>query len=165
MGVKKSYQYLCGFLLSFYKKLSLQPKFAIDLNLETGSSEICLAGCEPYDITINNMKIGGNAQRYSKNTIFLHGTIPIKFNEELFTPLFINDSGVQNAASLCKLGVDKSYEELKEILIKSFCETFNCELFYDELLDIEKEDVKKLLEEKYNLKRWNIDGKINTKKA
>ena len=161
-GVKESYGYLCGFLLEFYKKLGLNADFAARSNQAIKMSSICLSGNESYDIIIQGRKIGGNAQKHGRDTLFQHGSIPLKFEKELLEPLFVYGSGIDEAASLSTLGIDKGHEELKEILLEAFCETFDAEMVFDSLTKQEMESAKKLLESKYSLKSWNIYAQKNS---
>lgn len=160
-GVKKSYSYLCSFLMDFYKTLGLVPLFASQTNISCQRDDICLAGNESYDIIINKRKIGGNAQRYTKDALFQHGSIPIKFDKELFKPLFLNQSGLESAATLSNEGIKNEKDELKEILKNSFCKSFKCELIEDKLSVEEMQKAQHLFETKYSLDSWNIDGKLN----
>lgn len=114
LSVKKSYELLCSFLLSFYKSLGLEPVYAKDLeSINLSKSDYCQKGYEPYDILIDGKKIGGNAQRRAKNTIFQHGSISI------------DNSTYSLGNSLEDLGVKISFEKAKELLVSSFEETFN----------------------------------------
>lgn len=158
-GIKESYNYLCKFLLNFYEKLNLTAEFASDLNLNIQSSDICLAGYEAYDIIIDEKKMGGNAQRYIKNTLLQHGTIPVRFDKEYFEPLFLQNSGLKYATSLRELGITMAYEDLTSLLIESFCETFNARLTLSQLNPFQEKYAKNLLRDKYTQKEWNIDGK------
>lgn len=160
-SVKENYIYICKFLINFYKKLGFMANFAYELNIKEKKSNICLAGKEAFDIVINNQKIGGNAQRYTKRVIFQHGTIPIDFNRELID-IFLEEFELNSITTLTKLGINLSYNELIELLIESFSETFGVEFIDDELSSSEKESIEKLLREKYTKEEWNRDGKVAT---
>ena len=112
-SVKESYEYLCSFLLNFYKKLGLHVKYAKDINVELSKSFFCQKGFEPYDMIIKNKKIGGNAQRRTKTTILQHGSIPLK-----------KDSREYAGYSLEEFGMNISQKESKELLKKSFEKSF-----------------------------------------
>lgn len=159
MGVKKSYSYLCSFILEFYKSLGVDATFALDSNVDCKKSEICLLGNESYDIIVEGKKLGGNAQRHTKKAIFQHGTIPLQYDDELFEAFFKKDSGIKNSATIYTLGVDKTKQELKEILIDSFVKSFECEVVVDMLSDNEMKKANELFEKKYSLDSWNINGK------
>lgn len=158
-GVKANYRYLCAFLLHLYEKLGLKACFVQELGLERKHSNICLAGHEPYDITIEGKKIGGNAQRYTRNVIFQHGSIPMRLNETAFDSLFLEESGMLSAASLQKCGVEISHEMLTELLIETFCETFEAEVVPSLLRPNEEQNAKELFEKKYTQEGWNIYAK------
>lgn len=157
-GVKESYHYLCGFLISLYKKLGYQADFASDLQLGEIRSDICLAGREAYDIVIKEKKIGGNAQRYTRHALFQHGSIPMHINESVFKSLFIEDAGLDKTTTLEKLGTVMSYEELSKLLQESFCETFNVKLVSDSLSITEEGHAKQLQNDKYSQEGWNLNA-------
>ena len=159
IGVKESYRYLCGFLIRLYENLGQNAMFASDTKLETGHSDICLAGNEAYDIVIKGRKMGGNAQRYSRNLLFQHGSIPIHLDEACFKPLFLEDSGLERAATLERLGSPVTRERLSELLVESFSETFDADVKVDNLRLSEERSARELLSDKYSQDRWNIDAK------
>jgi lipoate-protein ligase A len=158
-GVKESYRTLCAFLIRLYEKLGLKADFACDVDCETTHSDICLAANEAYDIMIEGRKSGGNAQRYTRKVLFQHGSIPVTLESETWDPIFLENSGVEESATLERLGKRVSYEELSESLKKAFCETFGATLTIDTLTPLEEERAKALLVDKYTQERWNIDGK------
>ncbi|MDP1784954.1 MAG: lipoate--protein ligase family protein, partial [Sulfuricurvum sp.] len=93
-GVKEGYHYLCGFLISLYKKLGHKAQFACDLQWDEIRSDICLAGTQAYDIVIEGKKMGGNAQRHTRHALFQHGSIPIRIDDSFFKPLFLEEAGL-----------------------------------------------------------------------
>ena len=114
LNVKESYELLCTFLLDFYTNLGLEPHYAKDLaSIELARSEFCQEGYEPYDIIISGKKIGGNAQRRTKEVIFQHGSINID-NTYPFMGTSLED-----------LDVKISYKQAQKKLIESFAEAFN----------------------------------------
>lgn len=157
-GVKESYHYLCGFLLRLYEKLGHHARFVRDSQCNEIKSDICLTGHEAYDIVINGEKMGGNAQRYTRNTLFQHGSIPMRLDEALFNPLFTGESGLERAATLERLGTFIEYEPLSLSVREAFCETFGVELLSESLRACEQERAKELLKDKYTQERWNYDG-------
>jgi lipoate-protein ligase A len=117
-SVKQSYEYICEFILNFYKNLGLNPNWAKDILPDSLShSSFCQEGFEPYDIIIEDKKIGGNAQKRTKNLILQHGSIPIK-----------TDKRKHAGHSLEELGVKLNAEKTKELLRKSFCDTYDIKL-------------------------------------
>ncbi len=95
MNVKKSYEYLCSFILEFYRSLGLKPVFAKDeKSIELQKSSFCQVGFEPYDIVINGKKIGGNAQKRSRDKLIQHGSIPLKKIEHPKGGCSLEDFGI-----------------------------------------------------------------------
>lgn len=154
-GVKENYRDLCGFLIGFYKKLGLNANFSYDLNMQSSKSNICLAANEAYDIIIKGSKIGGNAQRYTRLALLQHGSIPIRLDSMLFEDVFLEESGLQYAASLDKMGIDIEDKELTRLLRESFTQNLDVQLISDTLRPLEQKSIEELLRHKYSQKRWN----------
>lgn len=134
-SVKESYENICQFLLEFYKSLGLNPAFAKDLSIDLSKSNFCQVGFEAYDIIINNKKIGGNAQKRTKNMIFQHGSIPINKIE----------NKIEYGNSLNDFNINLNFEEAKEALIKAFNKTFDVNLKEDTLNIEEKKQLEDIL--------------------
>ena len=80
-----SYRQICAFLMYFYKTLGLNVCFALeadDFKSKSLPHRLCSASHEKFDIVIGGRKIGGNAQKRSRQVIFQHGSIPLKVNWE-----------------------------------------------------------------------------------
>lgn len=106
LNVKKSYEKICSFLLEFYKDLGLDIKYAKDdEHIVLSKSTYCQVGFEPYDIVCKGKKLGGNAQRRTKEVIFQHGSLPLK---------------------VADLDIDLTIKDAQEMLKKAFQRTFNC---------------------------------------
>jgi lipoate-protein ligase A len=139
LNVKQSYEKICTFLLCFYKKLGLDAQYAKDIpSIELSKSNFCQVGFEAYDIIVNGLKMGGNAQKRTKRMIFQHGSIPIE--------------SVQNKAewgnSLRDVGIEVSYDKAIKLMCESFEESFDATLVPSTLNSKEKEKLKELLEDK-----------------
>jgi lipoate-protein ligase A len=96
VSVKKSYEILCEFIMEFYRSLGLNPAFAKDLDdIKLSKSSFCQVGFEPYDIIIDGRKIGGNAQKRSRDKILQHGSIPYKKLEHPKGGYSLEDFGIR----------------------------------------------------------------------
>ncbi len=138
LSVKESYEKICTFLLNFYKNLGLDARYAKDCeDITLSKSEFCQVGFEAYDIIANGLKIGGNAQKRSKNMIFQHGSIP----------LYNMDDNTESGSSLKDLGIDISFNEAIEKLKFSFVDTFDVKLHESSLTPKEKIYLEQLLQE------------------
>lgn len=137
-SVKESYEHICSFLLNFYKSLGLDAKYAKDdENITLSKSNFCQVGYEAYDIVVNGIKIGGNAQKRSRNMIFQHGSIPI------------NEIANKKEAghSLIDLGIVLTYKETIDKLINAFKNTFDVVLEESELNELEEQNLEELQKE------------------
>ena len=113
-SVKESYEYICEFVLNFYKDLGFSPTWAKDILADSLSkSFFCQEGFEPYDIIINGKKIGGNAQKRTKDFILQHGSIPLR-----------KDDRQHSGTSLEEFGIKLDVREAKKMLARSFEKTF-----------------------------------------
>lgn len=138
LNVKQSYEKICTFLLGFYKKLGLDAAYAKDMNnIELSKSNFCQVGYEAYDIIVNGLKIGGNAQKRAKHMIFQHGSIPIKRVA----------NKPELGSSLPDVGIEIQYDEAIKLLCESFEESFDVKLVASSLNPKEKEKLNELLEE------------------
>lgn len=163
-SVKETYRAICGFIINFYTKLGFQPKYAAEdfaisekLGLRTS---LCFAGKEEYDITINSKKIGGNAQKRLKHTIFQHGSIPINFDSDIVKKYVKNipDDIKLKSTSLNELGVTKNIDELANILTKSFSESLQSSFSEYIITDSDGDFIKNIQKKKYENDKWNFRG-------
>lgn len=137
LSVKGSYEVICSFLLNFYNSLNLQASFAKDIEAITLSkSQFCQVGFEAYDIIVNGLKIGGNAQKRSKKFIFQHGSIPI---EPTLKQLEVGHS-------LTDVNIHLTYEEAIQRVSKAFEQSFDITLCNSDLNEDEKIYMHKILE-------------------
>ena len=141
LGVKESYERICSFLLVFYEELGLSAVFAKDKkDITLSHSSYCQVGFEPYDILINDKKIGGNAQRRMKDKIFQHGSIPLKSNDTYQQ---------MQGYNLQDFGISLSLEEATTKLTSAFCKSFAVSLVNSDFTEEEKQTINTLMKEKY----------------
>lgn len=141
LSIKESYEKICTFLLNFYKELGLNAKYAKDdESIELSKSPFCQVGFEAYDILIDSIKIGGNAQRRTKQVIFQHGSIPVE------------KASYKGKIGSClkDFAIELSYEEIEKRLKESFESTFEVELIDEPLTDEEELKLAELIKEKYD---------------
>ncbi len=149
-SVDDSYRHMNGFLLAFYRALGLPAAYAADTPLP-GASQLgertpfCFAGKERSDILIAGRKIGGNAQRRTRNALFQHGSIPLADR----VPVGIGfmrekPSGLDGSvADLSTLGVTLPRSELKDRLAAAFEATFGADLVPSELTSEENRETER----------------------
>lgn len=161
--VKKGFKILTEFLIKTYRDFGLNAGYAIsnfkkNLGIKT---QLCFAGKEEYDIVIDRKKIGGNAQKRSKDSIFQHGSIPLMIDFDLFNEVF-NKDFIPNKDSITWLKdyiLDQDIIKFKERLKYNFEQSLNIKLYNDNLT-FDEENLKNILiKEKYSNKEWNFYGK------
>lgn len=144
-SIKQSYEKLGSFLLYFYEKLGLKACYAKDLpELRLSKNPFCQVGFEAYDMLVNGVKMGGNAQRRTKKAVFQHGSIP------LFRPQNPLISQEKFGMSLEDLGLHVSFKETTAVLVQAFEECFSATLVPSTLSQSELAKKQRLMEEKYN---------------
>lgn len=163
-SIKDSFRVLTGFLLEFYRRLGLDPAYAADVapagKLLGERTAFCFAGRESYDILAGGRKIGGNAQRRLKGTIFQHGSIPLQ-NHAVSGLAYMRDQNptyVEGTASLAEFGVTFDRNSLENGIATAFSDYFGVTLQSDLLSEAECVDREKLLVSKYRSDRWNMEG-------
>lgn len=164
-SVKGAFRSLCGFLLLAYERLGLDASFAVDRHSGHGRlggrTPFCFAGKEEYDIVVGGRKVGGNAQRRVRETVFQHGSIPLENRVAMALP-FLRErpAGVEEGAvSLAELGVTLPVERLKEVLVAAFRENLGVAVEECGLTDVEAGRAEGLRREKYETEGWNREGK------
>ncbi|MDL1956364.1 MAG: lipoate--protein ligase family protein [Candidatus Desulfofervidus auxilii] len=159
-SVKEGFKKICSFLLNAYKKLGLNPHFAIEIKLPASEkSLLCFTSYEDYDIIINGKKLGGNAQKRKKDLIFQHGSIPLQLEiDDFFSFLRYKPEGLEEKVCSLEdvLGRKISFTEIENIIKTSFEETFSVRLVEGGLTFKEQELATKLREEKYKTLEWNL---------
>ena len=136
-GVKETYELICSFILEFYSSFGLKANFAKDIEeIILSKNAFCQVGFEAYDIIINGKKIGGNAQKRSKNVIFQHGSIPLKTIEK----------NERYGSSLEDFSINIDFNQAKEALEKAFIKTFNAQLIDSKLDENEQKIYNELYE-------------------
>lgn len=163
-SVKDSFRVLTAFLLGFYRALGLQADYAVDL-APAGSrlgqrTPLCFAGKESYDIMLQGRKIGGNAQRRSREIIFQHGSIPLQNRVgQGLQYLRIRPQGIEQATTcLVDEGITVACADLKQTLLQQFAGQLGALLQPGGLTGQEQALSEQLLTEKYGDDCWNLEG-------
>lgn len=162
--VKESFRFLTSFLLRFYERLGLHPRYAVDAvpnGARLGERHpFCFAGLESYDVLVGGRKIGGNAQRRLKEKIFQHGSVPLADRSSEGAGFLLHPEAARagEGGSLAGSGIDRPTEELKGIMVESFAEAIGGDVRRDRLNDRERTAVDRLVRQKYGADRWNLDG-------
>lgn len=163
-SIKESFRHLTSFLLHFYRELGLSADFAVDVSpagVKLGErTPFCFAGKESYDILISGRKIGGNAQRRTRQAIFQHGSIPLKNSlAQACSFLRHTPAGLaEGTISLAELGITTRGDVLNKQLIAAFRATVAASLTAETLTPQEASLAKRLRSEKYTKESWTVSG-------
>lgn len=157
-SVKEAFFHLTSFLLDFYRSLGLSPLYASE-HFRDGRplgerTPLCFAGTESCDILIRGKKIGGNAQRRLKETIFQHGSIPLEQMPEQGGTYLLEKRAdlAEKTTSLGDEGVRLSRHELAPLLARAFAERMGVFLQVDDLSVGEKKAAGDIMA------RWDSPG-------
>jgi lipoate-protein ligase A len=165
-SVKDSFRVLTGFLIDFYRTLDLNANYAVDTVSKTDRlgvrTAFCFAGKESFDILINGMKIGGNAQRRRKDVIFQHGSIPV-INRAKSGLQYMNDrfpGYAEKSVSLSDCGVCTDIATLKGMFTEAFERHLGVKTCMSCLSQGELHMAQELSVNKYASDRWNLQGEV-----
>ena len=167
VSIQESFRVLTRFLLLFYRRLGLEARFACDVAQVEGrlgvKTEFCYAGRERYDILIDGRKIGGNAQRRTRELIFQHGSIPLSSDVDRGLSYMRNAAPGCRArtTSLVECGIDAARTCLEMELIAAFEESSGADLRESVLATDEQSLFNCLKNKKYNSDNWNLTGGRN----
>ena len=160
-GVVESYKIIANALAISLKKIGIIASIReIDEKIKT---PICFNSSNWYELSANNKKISGSAQRRFEGKILQHGSILLGFDYKKNQLLFNSHNDLDRIESLKKRITSVKNELKKEIDTKKlkmalrygFEKNFNFKLVDDDLSKEESLLVKKLLEGKYSTDEWN----------
>lgn len=157
-GVKASYGRITSFLIEAYRTLGLEAGFAGDngaQDVRHKIAELCSSRHEEYDILIDGRKLGGSAQKRSKNIILQHGSIPLSFDRRRAKASLKHP--LPDAAALGSLLKRRIEEhEISEAVKTAFGSHF-CAGLLDSGLDRKEEQLALFLRNnKYSADDWNL---------
>lgn len=159
-SIKESYYIICSFLQAAFCELGLEAEAAgrKPLIAADEGSYVCFSAVGSSDISIQDRKIGGNAQRRRKNMVLQHGSIPFCFDKERLS-LFLKDTSFNsnNCSSLnALLKKELTFSDMEHILIDSFSRTFNKEPAVSSFSEDELALIDRLKKNKYLRDEWNL---------
>lgn len=160
--VAESYKIIANALVFALQKIGVKAQ--IKQQPEKVATPICFNSQNWYELTVNEKKISGSAQRRLQGKILQHGPILMDFDFEKNAVLFISNDSKELAENLRKkitsikheLGIDISYKEMVDAVKYGFQKNFKMNFFDDALTKEEIELSKKLRNEKYSLSSWNF---------
>lgn len=157
-NVKASYGKMTSFLIEAYRTLGLEAAFAGDSDLQDARhkiAELCSSRNEEFDILVGGRKLGGSAQKRSKNIILQHGSIPLRFDHRRAAAFLRHPlPDVADLSSLLKRHI--TFREVSEAVASAFTSHFSAGLL-DSGLDRNEEQLALILKNnKYATEDWNL---------
>ncbi len=164
LGVKPSFERLCGFLLDTWRRLGWDADFAKDRIVDATSlgryAPACFAGSEEYDILVAGKKLGGNAQRRDRKGIFQHGSLPLELDwaqlRALFREGYRPDPALTTDLRSC--GWSGSALDLIPLLADSFQTRMAVEWRESGLSEDESARAATLTQEQFASENWTENG-------
>jgi len=160
-SIKESYKKISEFLINAFRLLGLNAEHSFKAPMrQVSNMGFCCQEHEAYDITVNEKKLGGNAQRRRRDVIFQHGFLPLNDNFKRGFAVSGNNK-LEINKSFTSLGEALKrpikYIEIKELLKKSFKDTFRANLEKSFFTKEERRSMDELAEFKYSKSKWNIE--------
>lgn len=161
ISIKETYRHIGSFLLAAYRNLGLKAEYPAGSS-DFSFSPYCFLGREKYDILIYGKKIGGNAQKRTRDIIFQHGSVPFNLSgiEKYFTSDIICTGG--RITDIHSLNKDISYYDLKNSIIDSFKKIIAEELIPDQICPKEQKTVTQLIQHRYSDLSENFSDSRNS---
>ena len=168
-SVLESYQHLAQALVLALHMLGLQPQSDADPKVAPGSDPkgaVCFDVPSPYEITVDQKKLVGSAQRRSQQGVLQHGTLPLTGDLRRITQgLCFPDSASRQQAAVrllerattveTVLGIAPSWDEAATAFADAFQQALNLRLSAQELSQSELRRAEQLVREKYTHPAWN----------
>ena len=161
--INESYKIIANALVIALKRLGIHSE--IKKVPERIDTPICFNSSNWYELTINNKKISGSAQRRFNGKVLQHGSLLIDFDYNKNDSIFNSNNNFDNIenlknriTSLKNESKNKkiSHNDLKVSIKNGFKDNFNFEMIDDSLTSEEIKLVEKLREEKYSADEWNF---------
>ncbi|MFW6048306.1 MAG: lipoate--protein ligase family protein [Candidatus Natronoplasma sp.] len=141
----KRYEKVCGHITTALQNMGVDAKFE-----------------KPNSVSASGLKISGSAQKVTRKSVLLHGTILYTPNkEEMFSVLNTSDpcddryiksniTPVAGVKEIIDISFQKFYDKIKEEFLK------DKQYFTKYVTEEELEEADKLAEEKYKKNSWNL---------
>lgn len=158
----ESYKKISEGIINSLVDLGLNPEMKKE-NIKKLDSSNCFNQPSYYELTINNKKFVGSAQKRKDGKILQHGSILLDVDIKKMCSLFMANSEkfieeTKNRVTSInnELGNNVTYNQLGNSLRKGFRKTFNAKITNSELTADEIRLAKKLEKVKYSTNEWNL---------
>lgn len=166
--VNEAYYVLSQGILAGYKHLGIDAEFAIpEEKMRKERTAVCFEKPAIYEMIVDNKKISGNAQTRKDGVLLQHGSIPIRFDEEMLFDLFRFSSEEkrirqrnrfkEKATSIrAILGSEPTYEALCKAFLHGFSDALQVAFTPMELSEDQWAFIYDLANKKYKQDNWNL---------
>jgi lipoyl(octanoyl) transferase len=171
--VTEAYRVISQGLLEGFRNLNLQAEFSIPRSkeekdrLKRPRSAVCFDAPSWYEMIVEGRKVAGSAQTRQKGVILQHGSIIRSVDVDKLFDVFLYKSDRvrermqkgfhKKAAAINELTeAPVSMNDIKQAFRKGFEKGLNIHLKEYALEDGQKEQVKDLMEKKYDSEAWNF---------
>jgi len=161
LEVNESYRVIAKALVIAFNKLGIKAEIKkVPERIETPN---CFNSSNWYELSVNQRKISGSAQRRVDGRVLQHGSILIDIDFNKNSSIFKTDNNFDNIENLkntitsLKRESNKiiNHNMLKESIKFGFQENFNFDIIDDSLTNDELKLIDILKEEKYSKDDWN----------
>ena len=160
--ILESYKQISEGIVNGLVELGINPEMRKEVDKKLQSSN-CFHVPSYYELTINNKKFVGSAQKRQNGKILQHGSILIDADYDLMCSLFSQNSEnfleetKKRVTSISnELGKKITYQQLGTFLKSGFSKAFKAEMYESQLTHEESQLAKKLVREKYATDAWNL---------
>lgn len=158
-GIFDSYKKISAALRLALAKIGLAPTVKMERKTPNNYSPLCFQSTSYGEITINDRKVLGSAQKRWPDGLLQQGSIPYSFEESLIQKIFKfhdMESVKTKMTGLKNVIPELKDEEFREVIKVSFEETFDIEFIQDVPLEEEGDLALRLESEKYLSSEWNL---------
>jgi len=171
-GLLDSYKKMSKAFCLAFSKIGLTPEVKLlketrhtSLITRHSRSPLCFQSASYGEITINNMKIVGSAQKRWTDGLLQQGSIPYIIDRDEMVKIFRLNSSHESMEAL--IGLNElipglNPDDLKNIIKIAFEETFDIKLIPSSLFQVQEETslAEELEAHKYLSHQWNFNRRI-----
>ena len=158
-----TYRVVSACIVEALRRLGLTPEIAFEGRTAAGTplEGYCFAAPSRYELLVGGRKICGSAQVRARGTFLQHGSLLADLDPmRIASVMGVSVDGVTKTTTALReqLGRVIGYEDLARLLRGAFEDTLGVRLVESGLSPAEESLMQRLLSEKYDTDRWNLEG-------
>ncbi|MCU0583258.1 MAG: lipoate--protein ligase family protein [Syntrophales bacterium] len=159
-----TYRVVSACIVEALRRLGLTPEIAFEGRTAAGTplEGYCFAAPSRYELLVGGRKICGSAQVRARGAFLQHGSLLADLDPmRIASVMGVSVDGVTKTTTALReqLGRVVGYDDLARLLRGAFEDTLGVRLVESGLSPAEESLMQRLLSEKYNTDRWNLEGK------